>query len=130
MQANRSWVALVLSLFIHKGCRLSCRLKLLLNSVFYGCERSHSDGSSLRAPRGACWCSFKRVAFNSHSKSTQMAPRAVRRFSDGELHCRHIYFPEGDAVLTCSDGLNVKRHFLNELYIDCVEKLAVCKVEY
>ncbi len=104
MQANRSWLSLILSLFIHMGCCLFCRLKLLGNSVFYGCERSHSDGSSLRSARGAC--SFKRVALYHHSESTQMAPRSIRGFSDGELHCRHIFFLEGDAVLTCSDGLN------------------------
>lgn len=92
--------------------------------VFYGCERSHNDGSSLRSPRGACWSSFKRVVLYNHSKSTQMAPRAVRGFADGELRCRHIYFPEGDAILTCSDG------FFNELYIGFVEELSVCRVEY
>ncbi len=77
VQANRSWLSLILSLFIHMGCCLFCRLKLLGNSVFYGCERSRSDGSSLRSPRGACWSSFKRVALyitQNHTDGSTIYP--------------------------------------------------------
>lgn len=94
------------------GCCLSCWLNLLGNSVFSVWERFHSDGCFLKCPRGACWSSFKSLALHNRSKSTQMAPRAVpwiRRWWFTLQAC--IYIPEGDAILTCSDGFNVERLF-------------------